>query len=104
MHTFTEFGKVSESDMVTNEANRRWGKAFFYRVCQRCRKPWSTCYCNRLGKLSKARVIIEVMADKRCLILPTLLKVVGISLSRVHIILKRILKCDIFLPDGYRSY
>lgn len=25
---FTEFGKVSESDMVTNEANRRWGKAF----------------------------------------------------------------------------
>lgn len=28
MHIFTEFGKVSESDMVTNEANRRWGKAF----------------------------------------------------------------------------
>lgn len=28
MHIFTEFGTVSESDMVTNEANRRWGKAF----------------------------------------------------------------------------
>ena len=89
--TFTELGEVYGSDKVSFEAVCRWRKKFltgteFVKDAAKSGRPVTV-----IGKtnISKVREIIE--SDSRYTI-RDIAKVVGISLSRVHFILKRILK------------
>jgi hypothetical protein len=60
----------------------------------------SQLYSKRQANVSKVRNMIESDGNYVC----DFAKGVGISLSQVHCIVKRVLKVQKYLPNGYHIY
>ena len=90
---FTEFGKVYGSYNVFYAAVRRWRKNFhtFSEFVKETIKSGRPETATGKPNVSKVREILE--SDGRY-IDRGIAKAVGISLSRVHFILKHVLKCE----------